>query len=99
MGSLETGGDSDGDYSDEDDQGSETNGSMMEDYTDIATNLATDAGGNHGDKREMNIMRQQMEGQLSKLLLFLPIFHLTNIIRTILNPGNRWPELWKEDIF
>ena len=66
VGSLETGGDSDGDYSDEDDQGSETNGSMTEDYTDIATDLATDVGGNHGDKREMNVMRQQMEGRSYK---------------------------------
>ena len=62
MGSLETGADSDADYSDDDDRGSETNGSMTEDYTDIATDLATEADGNHGDRRDINMMRQQMEG-------------------------------------
>ena len=61
-GSLGTGGESDGDYSDDDDedQGSETNGSMTEDYTD----LATDQDGNHGDRRDIAVMRQQMEGMI-----------------------------------
>ena len=61
MGSLGTGGESDGDYSDDDeeDQRSETNWSMTEDYTDLATSQDV----HHEDGRDIAVMRQQMEGK------------------------------------
>ncbi len=64
VGSLDPGGNSDNEYSDDDGgPGSETNGSVTEDYTDLATDLATDPDTGHpGDTREIHVMKQQMEG-------------------------------------